>query len=421
MTRFAAMARSDHSMRPPMPAATIAFKSPNACNICHTDHDAAWSDDWVRKWYAKDYQAETLRIAGLIDAARKNEWKRLPELLAYLTKTEGDAVFKASLVRLLRGCDDESKWPVLTGLLKDHWPLVRASAASALGDHLTPDVVRALGEATADGSRLVRIRSAMSLAAVPPGVLADRQNLDRAVDEFKTAMRARPDDWASYANLGNFYMEGSDFAAAVRQFAIAYKLEPRAIGPIVNAAIAYSTLKQNKEAEDCLRHALKVEPANAAANFNLGLLLGEEERYEEAEQAHRAALKSDPQMAAAAYNLGVILAKKDVGEAVLWCQKALAMRPSDPKYAHTLAFFQRQKGDLEGAVDTLRKAIRRNPSFVDAYLLLGQIYEETRDLKAAEALYREALGKEGLSQEERAVLTVKLRGLSGPRQPGPEP
>ena len=27
-------------------------------------------------------------------------------------------------------------------------------------------------------------------------------------------MQARPDDWASHANLGNFYMEGRDFPAA---------------------------------------------------------------------------------------------------------------------------------------------------------------------------------------------------------------
>src|SRR5262249_25652489 len=47
-TRFARMARSDHSMRPPAPVATTAFGSPNACNQCHTDHDAAWSDRSVR-------------------------------------------------------------------------------------------------------------------------------------------------------------------------------------------------------------------------------------------------------------------------------------------------------------------------------------------------------------------------------------
>lgn len=37
MTKFARMNRSDHSMRPPTPAATIAFNSPNACNLCLPD------------------------------------------------------------------------------------------------------------------------------------------------------------------------------------------------------------------------------------------------------------------------------------------------------------------------------------------------------------------------------------------------
>ncbi|MBE0618959.1 MAG: hypothetical protein IH608_13710, partial [Proteobacteria bacterium] len=35
MTVFARMNRSDHSMLPPTPAATLAYQSPNACNLCH--------------------------------------------------------------------------------------------------------------------------------------------------------------------------------------------------------------------------------------------------------------------------------------------------------------------------------------------------------------------------------------------------
>ena len=45
-TGFARMERSDHSMLPPTPAATIKYKSPNACNNCHADKDAAWADKW---------------------------------------------------------------------------------------------------------------------------------------------------------------------------------------------------------------------------------------------------------------------------------------------------------------------------------------------------------------------------------------
>ncbi len=134
-------------------------------------------------------------------------------------------------------------------------------------------------------------------------------------------MQARPDDWASYANLGNFYMEGRDFSAAATCFETATKLEPRQIGPMVNASMAYSNMGRNDKAEQSLRRALKMEPANAAANFNFGLLLAEQGQLAEAEHALRAAMKADPKMAVAAYNLGVMLGNKNVDEAIAWCRQ----------------------------------------------------------------------------------------------------
>ena len=77
-------------------------------------------------------------------------------------------------------------------------------------------------------------------------------------------------------------------------------------------------------------------------------------------------------MAAAAFNLGVLLGEKHLDEAIAWCQKAHDLRPADAKYAHTLAFFQRKKGNTAAAAELLRKAIRCEPSYLDAYLLLGE-------------------------------------------------
>ena len=413
-TRFAAMGRTDHSMRPPTPATTIAFRSPNACGACHNDHDAAWADQWARKWYGHDYQAETLRRTELIDLARKREWRRLPEMLADLERNDGDEVYKTSLVRLLSGCEDGRKWPVLLGRLQDSSPLVRSSAASALGAHLTPESINALLAAAADSSRLVRIRSAMALAALPPRSLAnerDRVNLERANNDLVMAMQARPDDWASYANFGNFYMEGRDFSAAISCFETAANLEPRQIGPLVNASTAYSNMGQNEKAEQSLRRALKMEPNNAAANFNLGLLLGEQRRSAEAEQALRTALKADPQMAAAAFNLGVLLGEKNLDEAITWCGKAHNLRPADAKYAHTLAFYQHRKGNTAAAVELLREAIQCEPSYLDAYLLLGEIYEGQHDLSAAAKVYLDASRIERLPSETRGQLEKKSREM----------
>ena len=230
----------------------------------------------------------------------------------------------------------------------------------------------------------MRIRSAIALAALQPKDVQndrDRKNLNKAVDDFMAAMNARGDDWASYANVGNFYMDRGDFPAAIAYFEISARLEPRQIGPIVNAAIAYSNLGRTEKVEQCLMQALKYEPDNAAANFNLGLLRGEQKRLPEAEQALRKALKADPQMHQAAYNLGVLLADKNLDQAIEWCEKAHQLRPNESKYANTLAFYERQKGNLDRAVELLRQVIRLDPVYWDSYLLLGQIYEEQREFQ----------------------------------------
>src|ERR1035438_2150254 len=66
MTEFARMKRSDHSMRPPTPATTLLYNSPNACNLCHTNQNAAWADKLVREWRKRDYQKPVLERAALI-------------------------------------------------------------------------------------------------------------------------------------------------------------------------------------------------------------------------------------------------------------------------------------------------------------------------------------------------------------------
>ncbi|MEI8374512.1 MAG: tetratricopeptide repeat protein [Planctomycetota bacterium] len=415
MSRFAAMARTDHSMRSPTPAATIAYKSPNACNPCHTDHDAAWSDQWVRKWYPRDYQAEPLRRAALLDAARKNQWQRLPEMLTDVQGKQGDEIYRNSLVRLLRNCSDPKKWPVLIAALKDDSPLVRASVAAALDGYLGDEGVWALLRATADPVRLVRIRAAAALAAVRPERIdnADaRKSLRRATDEFKKAMQARPDDWASHSNLGNYFMESGDYDAAVAAFEKALKLEPRVVAPMVNLSMAYANLKQNDKAESWLRRALKAEPDSAAANFNLGLLLAETNRLDEAQDALRAALKSDPQLASAAYNLAVILgAKKDLAGAVQWCRKAHDVRPEELKYTHSLAFYLNENGDKDEAIAVLKKAIKENPSFLDGCEMLAGIHEGRGDRKAAAQVLRDTMKQPNFPPQLRRAWQARAEGM----------
>jgi tetratricopeptide (TPR) repeat protein len=380
MTDFARMRRSDHSMLPPTPAATIAYKSPNACNLCHKDKDAAWADKWVRQWRKRDYQASILHRAGLIEAARKRDWKLLPEMLAYIESKDRNEIYTTSLIRLLRSCEDPKKWPVIIKAMKDPSPLVRGAVAESLTNAPSPQTTGALLEATGDGYRLVRIRAATVLASYPAHLLReeDRAKFAKATEEYFVSILSRPDQWSSHYNLGNYFLQRDDLRLALGAYETAEKLEPRAILPYVNASIVYARMGNKEKAEESLNKALKINPKSAAANFNMGLLKAEQNDLSKAEQYLRAALKEDPTLAVAAYNLCVITARDRISEAVTWCRKASELRPQDPKYAYTLAFYLNQKGDRDEAARTLKAILEKYPGYKDAEMLLREITDKEK-------------------------------------------
>jgi len=375
MTSFARMNRSDHSMLPPTPAATIAYKSPNACNLCHKDRDAAWADKTVREWRPRDYQAPVLKRASLIEAGRKRDWSKVPEMLDYVTSKERDEVFATSLIRMMPASGDPRIAPALCKVIKDPSPLVRAAAAEALQHVQTRETFQSLMQAIGDDYRLVRVRAVASLIGYKTFSVeeADKKRVEAALQEYLTSIQSRPDQWSSHYNLGNAYLSLGNPKMAAASYETALKMEPRAVLALVNESMAYAQLGETKKADESLQKALKVEPGNAAANFNMGLLKAEQNDLQGAENYLKAALKTDPQMAQAAYNLCVITSKERINEAVTWCRKAAELRPQEPRYAYTLAFYLTKKGDRDEAIRTLKSIIEKYPGYKDAEMLLKDI------------------------------------------------
>lgn len=414
-TEFARMRRSDHSMLPPTPSVTAVHQSPNACNLCHKDKDAAWADRWVRQWRPRDYQAPVLQRAALIAAARRRDWKKLPAMLDYVARKDRDAVFAASLIRLLRPCTDARKWPVLIQALRDPSPLVRANAAESLGDGLDAPALHALSGAIRDAARLVRVRAAAALAAVPREML-DPQTaaaLDKAAGEFKATLDARPDFWSSHYNLGSWYLAARDYSRAVSFFETAMRLQPSAIQPHVNASFAYNALGANDKAEQSLRRACALDPKSLEAHLNLGLLLGEMGRLEEALAPLQKAAALDPQSAVAAYNLGVIQAKRGRMESAMNpLRRAHALEPDNAQYGYSLAFYLLQNGKTADAAALLRQVVRKDSGFIDAISLLGDIYVKQGKTGDARALYQRALRNGQFPPEGSRFLEDRLAALA---------
>ncbi len=406
-------------MRPPAPAATLRFGSPNACNGCHGDRTPAWADRWVRTWHPRDFQAPLLRRGELIAAARARDWKRLPEMLEAVTGRDRDEVVANSLIRLLRACDDERVEPALLAAIKDPSPLIRSSAAESLGMLPSPEGIEALMAAAGDDYRLVRIRAAKPLAELPLPATDDsrRSAVEKATEEYLASIMARPDQWTSHYNLGNYHLGRGEYASAVEEYETAIRLDPQEVTPLVNLSIAYARRGDNAEAKKALDRALLLEPANAEANFNLGLLEAETQDRPRAEEHLRRALETDPQMAPAAYNLCVLLAESRPGEALELCRRAAALRPREPRYAWTEAYYLARRGDARGAEAVLEDLLRRQPGFADATLLLAEVLAKKGERDPARQVYERALRSGALSPEDRSRIEQALLTLRG-RQPG---
>ena len=178
----------------------------------------------------------------------------------------------------------------------------------------------------------------------------------------------------------------------------------------MNLALLLNRQGKNAQAEQLLKAALRVNPGNAGVAFNLGLLLAEVGKT--AQAALRSALKADPQMAPAAYNLAVLVAPKNLAEALELSRRAAEPRPEEARYAFTLAFYQRQRGDTAGAMRSLEILLTRHPADGEAYLLLAELSVRAGWDQDARQLFARALEVKELPETYRTRIAPLERSLA---------
>ncbi len=413
-TEFARMQRSDHSMRPPSPLASVEFGSPNACIICHDDQTNEWAQSYLEKWGKSGHQLKILEQGRLIREARAGNWDHLGQMLEKLDNQEFDVVYSTSMIRLLRSCTLEKKWPSIMNATRHSSPLVRSAAATSLADWHTRESVQDLIRLCGDEYRLVRVAAAQSITYLPGDLLGDSPNpiYFNALNEYIQSITARPDDWSSHATLGNFYFNQQDYDNAIRHYKYSTKLFPENVGAYVNCGFVYTLKGDLVQAETQFKNALAYEPQNEGANLNYALLLGEMGRVEEAETAFKKVLEINPKSAVAAYNLSVIFSSKNMDEATRYAEMAVRNDPSNPKYPYTLGYFLYQQQEFARAEIVLKGLIQSFTSFGDGYLLLYEIYIKTGQTQKARQLAREASSNTELHESYRIRFSQLEKGSS---------
>ncbi|MCF7832064.1 MAG: ammonia-forming cytochrome c nitrite reductase subunit c552 [Candidatus Marinimicrobia bacterium] len=405
-TTFARMTRSDHSMRPPVPAATRAYGSPNACNDCHTTKSPEWAESFILEHFSGKFQKETLMWADYLDQLRRGETDNLNNILPDMIRPI-DEVTLSALIRSLHNVHDERIITLMYFFMGHDSPLVRASAATIMGDYDASIALDALFNATNDPVRLVRIRAAAELLEIPVNEIPEvyHRSVLSAIDEYKNSLTAYPDQEISQFNLGHFHEMQENYEAAARDYRRALALRPEFMEASVNLGMLYYQSGQLDSAKFYLTKAAQQTPGHAGAGLNLGLLYAELGEFDKAIVALSASFDLQ-KTAVAANNLAILFSKSSPLKALEYAKEAYLIETNDPKYVYNYAFYLMDNAKSDEAAGILEKAIRDNVVSFDIYYLLGSLYKNSGKEDAYRGLMKKANKDKSLSENERSYFKL---------------
>ncbi|CAH1267037.1 UDP-N-acetylglucosamine--peptide N-acetylglucosaminyltransferase 110 kDa subunit-like isoform X2 [Branchiostoma lanceolatum] len=255
------------------------------------------------------------------------------------------------------------------------------------------------------------------------------QRLDRSAHFSMLAIKQNPMLAEAYSNLGNVYKERGQLPEALENYRHAVRLKPDFIDGYINLAAALVTAGDMEGAVQAYCQALQYNPVSSdlyCVRSDLGNLLKALGRLDEAKACYLKAIETQPNFAVAWSNLGCVFnAQSEIWLAIHHFEKAVQLDPNfldayinlgnvlkearifdraavaylralqlSPNHAivhANLACVYYEQGLIDLAIDTYRRAIELQPHFPDAYCNLANALKEQGKVAESEECYNTAL------------------------------
>jgi len=157
--------------------------------------------------------------------------------------------------------------------------------------------------------------------------------------------------------------------------------------------IVYNKANKPEEAEKEFQDVLKIDPANREVRTALGLLYYDLRRFDEAVVQFLALLETAPDDDKLRYLLANALEQKGESHAALAeYQKISPTFELFPNAQIHAAMILRKEGRLPDAISIISLAISKKNDQAVLYLYLSSLYEDKKDMAAAEKTIREGIG-----------------------------
>ena len=372
--------RPDHSFRIPRPDLTVKLGTPNACNRCHLDQSAQWSDDYMTQWYGPGRKPHY----GMIIAKGR---EGLREARKELIQLAGDPLYpvivRATALSLLNGYPPGRDIDQVIELaLMDEESLIRQTAVNHMRLPGSKRQSALLASMLYDPVKAVRMEAARRLSE------SSWEQLDRdqkrvfsaALNEFQQAMEYSADFASGRYNLGNLYVALNRPEEAIQNYRDAIKIDDMFYAAKVNLAMLYNQLGEKGKAEDLLRAVVKAHPQLHEVQYSLGLLLAEQKQYGEAARYLSTAARGIPNRARVHYNLGLLLEylRRDP-EAEAALLRALEIEPDNMDYLYAVGQYYLKREEYQKAKAIAEQMISKHPSNQIGHELLAVVNRRLQD------------------------------------------
>lgn len=213
-----------------------------------------------------------------------------------------------------------------------------------------------------------------------------------AVEQYRRAVRLKPDHTEALNNLGALYIDLERIDEAMACFRRALAIDAGYADAHFNMGHALRASGDLDGARGCFQAAVNAAPDRAKGYTNLGDTLREQGRLAEAAASFRRAVALTPDDAEAHFNLGVVLVEGDQTiEAVACFERAIALDPRFSAAHDRLAGAYRALARLEAAEASYQRALELDPESADIHANMGNLYVSMGRLDRAVEKYDEAI------------------------------
>lgn len=360
--------RRDHSFRIPRPDQSLVYKTPNACNTCHSNRTTAWAASAIQNRYGNNRAYHF--SDDLLPASASG-----PETRAHALKLAADTsqpeIARATAVFYLGKFSDLQTCEALLKYSKDEQAMLRYQAFRALQNFPAENWLADASHGLTDKVKAVRIAAAdlyhLAGELRLPSNAKKAYNLANA--ENKAYLHYQRDFAVGNVMVADYYLQESDYKNAIVHYLRGLQKDSLMNYPRLNLASAYNGVGLNQNALAVLNQAAQLDPENESMLYKLALIRYEMGDPTGSDSCFKKALATGKASAEVYYNYGLLLQQNNnnqQAESILL--KGHAIFPVSSKLLFALSSFYLQKGQTAKALHYGRALYQSEP--------MNQSYQE---------------------------------------------